>query len=66
MMKELEEIEEKLPGLDCGSCGSPSCRTLAEDIVRGFAKDIDCIFILKDRLKELAGSISELTDYERE
>jgi iron only hydrogenase large subunit-like protein len=66
MMKTLEKIEEGLPGLDCGSCGSPSCRTLAEDIVRGHAKEIDCIFILKDRLKELAGSMTDFYDHERE
>ncbi len=66
MMKQLEEIEKNLPGLDCGSCGSPTCRTMAEDIVRGFSKEIDCIFVLKERLKELASSISELAEYERE
>lgn len=34
-MEKVEEILASLPKLDCGSCGAPTCRTLAEDIVRG-------------------------------
>ena len=34
MMEEIDVICEGLPGLDCGSCGAPSCRALAEDVVR--------------------------------
>ena len=52
-MNEIENIYERLPKLDCGSCGSPSCRCLAEDIVRGYAKETDCIFVLKEKLKDL-------------
>lgn len=43
MMTRLREIEETLPGLDCGICGAPSCRALAEDIVRGYAEETDCL-----------------------
>ncbi len=43
-MQELERIVGSLPGLDCGSCGAPSCHALAEDIVRGRAQVTDCIF----------------------
>jgi hypothetical protein len=43
---ELKEATiKRLPGIDCGVCGSPDCRTLAEDIARGDAKIEDCIFI---------------------
>ena len=45
MMSKLKEIEVSLPGLDCGICGAPSCRALADDIVRGYAEESDCIFI---------------------
>lgn len=51
-----------LPGLDCGACGSPTCKTLAEDIVRGFANDTDCIFILRENIKELANKMVELSN----
>src|SRR5690606_33653728 len=50
----LEEILTKLPGIDCGACGSPSCRSLAEDIVQNKAQLTDCIIILREQLEELA------------
>ena len=43
MMSKLKEIERSLPGLDCGICGAPSCRALADDIVRGYAQEADCV-----------------------
>ncbi|HOL91598.1 MAG TPA: [Fe-Fe] hydrogenase large subunit C-terminal domain-containing protein, partial [Clostridiales bacterium] len=30
-LEALEKIYDGLPGLDCGACGAPSCRALAED-----------------------------------
>ncbi|MEX1308773.1 MAG: (Fe-S)-binding protein, partial [Eubacteriales bacterium] len=65
MMKEMEAIEERLPGLDCGACGSPTCKTMAEDIVRGFARETDCIYVLRDRLKALTGVETSLLDKEK-
>lgn len=56
-MTEIDEIFERLPKLDCGSCGSPSCRSLAEDIVRGYAKETDCIFVLKGKIKGLLDAV---------
>ena len=47
MLESMENIYKQLGGLDCGSCGSPSCRALAEDIVKGQAKKEDCIIVLK-------------------
>jgi iron only hydrogenase large subunit-like protein len=44
-MELKEAVIKKLPGIDCSVCGSPDCRTLAEDVVRGDAKIEDCIFI---------------------
>jgi iron only hydrogenase large subunit-like protein len=64
MLQELERIAETLPGLDCGSCGAPSCRALAEDIVRGTAAPNDCIFILRERLRGLTRELIELEDFE--
>lgn len=48
-MNEIKELMSSLPGLDCGMCGSPSCRAFAEDTVRGTADINDCIFFLKDK-----------------
>ena len=61
----LEEIYEVLPKLDCGSCGSPSCRALAEDIVRGYAVETDCVFLLRERVKELTKQMIELEGKEQ-
>ncbi len=32
---KINSILEKLPNLDCGGCGAPSCRAFAEDLVNG-------------------------------
>ena len=32
---QLQNINSKLPGINCGSCGAPSCMAFAEDVVRG-------------------------------
>ncbi|MBR4868904.1 MAG: 4Fe-4S binding protein [Clostridia bacterium] len=53
MMAEIQEIHKALPGLDCGSCGAPTCRALAEDVVKGNAYVDDCIIKIKERLREL-------------
>lgn len=56
----MEEIENSLPGLDCGSCGAPSCRALAEDVVRGFAKTDDCIFKFKENLTRIMCDLNNI------
>ena len=68
-MMELQRIEDSLYGMDCGACGAPSCRALAEDIVRGFATEDLCIYRIRERLQNLLDEQhlenirSELTDY---
>ncbi len=49
-MEKLDAILETLPGLDCGCCGAPTCRALANDIVMtGRNASIeDCIFLEED------------------
>lgn len=59
-LETLEAINESLPGLDCGACGAPSCRALAEDIVRGNANETDCIFKLREKVRNLAIEMMEL------
>ena len=53
MMDKMEQITKRLPGLDCGSCGAPTCRALAEDIVKGNAKETDCIHKLKEKIQSV-------------
>ncbi len=61
-LEALEAINKDLPGLDCGACGAPSCRALAEDIVRGIAVETDCIFKLREKVRNLASQMKELED----
>ncbi|MCI9547256.1 MAG: 4Fe-4S dicluster domain-containing protein [Lachnospiraceae bacterium] len=56
----VEELCARFPGLDCGSCGAPTCKALAEDIVRGKASENDCIHILREYLKEIISPFSML------
>jgi iron only hydrogenase large subunit-like protein len=60
-MENMESLQKSLPGLDCGSCGAPTCRSLAEDIVRGQADEIDCIFKLREKVTNLAESMLEIS-----
>lgn len=49
MMADIQRLREELPGTDCGSCGAPTCRAFAEDIVKGQAT-IDACVIRKAKL----------------
>ena len=61
MMGMVEDLTEQLPGLDCGSCGAPTCRALAEDIVRGEASRNDCIYEFIAFIQSLSGDLSYMT-----
>jgi len=52
-LEKINEINEKLPGIDCGACGCPNCKAFAEDIVQGKAVIEECIVIMKEELKKL-------------
>jgi len=58
----IRKILKKLPGLDCGSCGSPTCKTLAEDIAQGMASETDCVFKLRERVRDLAQEMVDLAE----
>ena len=61
MMSDVEKLTARFPGLDCGSCGAPTCQTLAEDIVRGDATPNDCIYVLRANIADLSRKIEALT-----
>ena len=61
-VEQMEKTLSKLPGLDCGSCGSPNCKALAEDIVQGTASETDCVFKLRERVRDLAQEMVDLAD----
>ena len=61
-LEHLEALTEDLPALDCGSCGAPNCRALAEDIVQGRGKETDCIFVLRSKIRKLTEEMIALDD----
>lgn len=61
-LAKIEELYDKLPKLDCGSCGSPSCRTLAEDIVLGYTTDDSCIVKFKEKIMQFASDMISIDD----
>lgn len=56
-MKKVNELMEILPYVDCGICGSPTCQSLAEDIVKEEAEVSRCIFI--QRILEQKGTFTQ-------
>jgi iron only hydrogenase large subunit-like protein len=62
MLQKLELIEKSLPGIDCGSCGAPTCHAFAEDIVRGRAVVTSCIFVLRKKIRQLTEEMIKLED----
>lgn len=56
MMSDIEALYKKLPGIDCGSCGSPTCRAFAGDVIKGSASPEDCVFLLREKLSTFLSS----------
>ena len=59
MMADIQKLRKKLPGYDCGSCGAPTCRAFAEDVVSGRAKESDCVLLYKDKFAEYLKQTNE-------
>ncbi len=47
MMADIQRFKETLPGIDCGSCGAPTCRAFAEDVIKKTACPEDCLIRAK-------------------
>ncbi|MCD6297659.1 MAG: hypothetical protein J7M30_10945, partial [Deltaproteobacteria bacterium] len=47
----VEDILRLLPGKECGACGSPDCRTFAEDVIDGKASLEDCVYWKQQKSK---------------
>ena len=42
MLADIHTFKDTLPGIDCGSCGAPTCRAFAEDVIKGTAERDGC------------------------
>jgi hypothetical protein len=58
-MHQKQQIYEMLPRIDCGACGTPTCLTFAEDVVKGAAVADDCIFIAMKKLESKSRDLHE-------
>jgi ferredoxin len=58
-LHQKQKIFEMLPKIDCSACGSPTCMTLAEDIVTGQAESDDCVFLAMKKFETLSGNLME-------
>lgn len=52
-VKVREEIMHRLPMINCGLCGAPTCDSFAFDVAAGKAKREDCPLLSSDRLDAL-------------
>ena len=58
-IQNRQNIHDKLPKIDCGACGSPTCMSFAEDVVIQDVTLDDCIFIAVKRIETLTSTLLE-------
>lgn len=56
-VKEKESIYAKLPKIDCGLCGCPTCQVFAEDVAQGNALLGECIMQELNQIKNELNAI---------
>ncbi len=66
IMNNIQELYEKFPHIDCGACGAPTCRALAEDIVCGGGNENQCLFVMREKLAQLYNNTSVLKKDQQE
>lgn len=64
MLSDIQKLRKELPGFDCGSCGAPTCRAFAEDVVKGTAAKTDCILAMREQVAQYLQSRGEPHDSE--
>jgi hypothetical protein len=58
-LHQRQVIYDRLPHINCGACGSPTCLTFAEDVVRGDIQEHSCVFAAIRRLESLPTNLIE-------
>ncbi len=51
----IDTVEDMLPGANCGACGLPGCRAMAEKIVKGEISPSKCPVNAEEELHAIAG-----------
>ncbi len=52
MLADIHSFKDTLPGIDCGSCGAPTCRAFAEDVIKGLSDRDGCPIKALKELRE--------------
>ncbi len=53
IMNESERLKKLLPGIDCGSCGAPTCDAFAYDVASGMSELSECVVFMRKELEKL-------------
>jgi len=53
----IDEVESLLPGSNCGACGKPGCRALAESLVQGTSNPSQCTVASSEIKSQVASSL---------
>jgi ferredoxin len=64
-LQKKQQIYERLPKVDCGACGSPTCLTFAEDIIMGNADEGECVFVAMEKFEKLSINLLETVNKHR-
>lgn len=65
LMEKIDDFTGRLPGLDCGTCGAPTCRGFAEDVIRGVAQENQCIYMLQEYIQQISETLGKLNPKEK-
>lgn len=58
----IEELNQKLPGLNCGACGFPSCREFAKGVIEGREEAINAMCrVAGPNVVELVSKLAGIT-----
>lgn len=49
MMANIQNLRASLPGIDCGSCGAPTCRAFSEDVIKGETTLESCVILQQQK-----------------
>ena len=58
-LRQKQQFYQHLPKIDCGACGSPTCMTFAEDVVKGSAVADDCVFLAIRKFASISSDLLE-------
>jgi Na+-translocating ferredoxin:NAD+ oxidoreductase RNF subunit RnfB len=58
-MHRRHQIYDMLPKIDCAACGSPTCMTFAEDVVKGEVEADECVFLTMKNFETMSTSLVE-------